>query len=324
MDKTIELFQIDTCYELLRLKNIAFEKKLLASISEQGIQMPLQGVLKNNTFIMIDGFKRYRCCKKLKIDIVPIKEIGSNNIEGILNFMRASNEATISILEQAKLVDELHDEMKMTVRDIAHSVSKSPAWVSARLGMISKLTPKMYELIQADHFPARTYMYTLNQLTRVNNIPTKEVEEFIEATSNKGLSGKDLDLLAHGYFKGSDKIRSQIKNGNLSWTMNKLKNFQKEDYKLNPDENRIHRDLDIAGKYMGRIIFKLPSLKEKSKHFNSTAGILAEGILDKIDGLKNVLTNYVQEVEYDKSPKKNGNISSLQRGDESNRVGQQI
>jgi ParB/RepB/Spo0J family partition protein len=322
MDKTIELSQIDTCYELLRLKNITFEKKLLGSISEQGIQMPLQGVFKNNTFIMIDGFKRYRCCKKLKIDVVPIKEIGSDNIEGILNFMRASNEATISILEQAKLVDELHDEMKMTVRDIAHSVSKSPAWVSTRLGMISKLTPKMYELIQADHFPARIYMYTLNQLTRVNNIPTKDIEEFMVSTSNKGLSVKDLELLANGYFKGSDKIRSQIKDGNLSWTMNKLKNFQKEDYKLNPNENRIHRDLDIAGKYMGRIIFKLPSLKEKSKHFNSTAGILAEGILDKIDGLKNVLTNYVQEVEYDRSPKKNGNISSLQRGDESNRVGQ--
>ncbi len=324
MDKTIELLQIDTCYESLRLKNLAFEKKLLASISEQGVQRPLQGVLKDNTFIMIDGFKRYRCCQKLKIDIVPIKEIGTNNIEGILNFMRASNEATISILEQAKLVDELHDEMKMTIRDIAHSVDKSPAWVSARLGMISKLTPKMYKLIQADHFPARTYMYTLNQLTRVNNIPNKDVEGFMEATSNKGLSGKDLDLLAHGYFKGSDEIRSQIKNGNLSWTMNKLKNFQKDDCKLNPSENRIHQDLDIAGKYMGRIIFKLPSLKKKSKYFNSTAGILAEGILDKIDGLKNVLTDYVQEVEDDRSPKKNGHIPSFHGGNENNRISEQI
>jgi ParB/RepB/Spo0J family partition protein len=311
MDKTIELSQIDICYELLRLKNLAFEKKLLASISEQGVLMPLQGVFKNNTFIIIDGFKRYRCCKKLNIDIVPIKEIGTNNVEGILNFMRASNEASLSILEQAKLVDELHDEMKMTIRDIACSVDKSPSWVSARLGMISKLTPKMYELIQADSFPARTYMYTLNQLTRVNNIPNKEIENFMEVTSSKGLSGKDLDLLANGYFRGSDEIKSQIKNGNLAWTMNKLKNFQKADCKLNDNENRLHRDLDIVGKYMGRIVFKLPSLKDKSKHFNSTAGILAEGILDKLDVLEGVLTDYVQEVEHDRSPKKNGHISSL-------------
>ena len=324
MDKTIELSQIDTCYELLRLKNLAFEKKLLASISEHGVLRPLQGIFKDNTFIIIDGFKRYRCCKKLKIDIVPIKEIGTNNAEGILNFMRASNEASLSILEQAKLVDELHEEMKMTVRDIACSVEKSPAWVSTRLGMISKLTPKMYELIQADSFPARTYMYTLNQLTRVNNIPTKDVEEFMTATSNKRLSIKDLDLLANGYFKGSDEIRSQIKNGNLTWTMNKLKDFQKADCKLNDNENRLHKDLDIAGKYMGRIIFKLPSLKDKSKHFNSTAGILAEGILDKLDGLKGVLTNYVREVEHDRSSKKNCDISSLRGGNENNRVGQQV
>lgn len=310
MDKTIELSQIDTCYELLRLKNISFETKLLASISEQGILRPLQGVFRDNLFIVIDGFKRYRCCKKLKIDIIPIKEIGSNNIEGILNFIRASNEASLGILEQAKLVDELHDK-NMTVRDIAHSIDKSPAWVSTRLGMISKLTPKMYELIQADHFPARIYMYTLNQLTRVNNIPTKDVEEFIIATSNKGLSVKDLELLAHGYFKGSDEMKSQIKNGNLSWTMNKLKNFQKADCKLNNNENRLHQDLDVVGKYMGRIIFKLPYLKDKSKYFNSTAGILAEGILDKIDKLKSVLTNYINEVEHDKSTKKNGDISSL-------------
>ncbi len=321
MDKTIELSQIDTCYELLRLKNLTFEKKLLASISEQGVQRPLQGVFKDNIFIMIDGFKRYRCCKKLKMDIVPIKEIGGSNVDGILNFMRASNEASLSILEQAKLVDELHDAMKMTVRDIACSVDKSPAWVSARLGIISKLTPKMYKLIQTDSFPARTYMYTLNQLTRVNNIPNKEVEDFMEATSNKGLSGKDIDLLANGYFKGSDEVRSQIKEGNLSWTMNKLKNFQKEDCKLSTDENRMHRDLDIVGKYMGHIIFKLPSLKDRSKYFNSTAGILAEGILDKMDGIKSVLINYVQEVEYDRSSKKNGHIPPIRGGNENHRVG---
>ena len=86
----------------------------------------------------------------------------------------------------------------------------------------------------------------------------------------------------------------------------------------------MHKDLDIAGKYMGRIIFKLPSLKDRSKYFNSTAGILAEGILDKIDNFKNTLTNYVQEVENDKSSKKNGHISSLYRGNEDNRAGQQI
>ena len=37
------------------------------------------------------------------------------------------------------------------------------------------------------------------------------------------MSIRDIGLLANGYFKGSDEFRAQIKTGNLSWGLERLK-----------------------------------------------------------------------------------------------------
>ena len=106
--------------------------------------------------------------------------------------------------------------------------------------------------------------------------------------------------------------------------MNKLKNFQKEDCKLSADENRLHKDLDIVSKYMGRLIFKLPNLKNKGADFASTAGILAEGILDKLNQFEKVLTTFVQEIENDRTSKKKCHLHPPSRWNEDKRVGLQV
>lgn len=314
-NKTIDIAKVDTCYESLRLKNALVEGKLLSSIAEKGVQTSIKGVFNaKGDFTVIDGFKRYRCSKKLRLDLIPIEEIGLNKIEGILNLIKTSNETSLHILEQAKLVDELHDNNNMSVKDIAKSLDKSSAWVSTRLGILSKLTPKMYELIQKDSFPARSYMYTLHQLTRVNDIPENEIEDFMIATSGKGLSGKDIDLLANGYFKGGQELKDQIKNGNLSWSINKLKDFNKQSDGLKDDEKRILKDLEIASKYIGRIIFKIPQIKKSNQLF-STAGLLAEGILNKLDIFQRTLKTLIQEVENDQRGQSKSDMVSLSRRD---------
>ena len=66
-------------------------------------------------------------------------------------------------------------------------------------------------------------MYTLRQFMRLNGVKKAEIDEFVNAVAGKDLSTRDIDLLANAFFKGSDEFREQIKNGNLSWGLKRLK-----------------------------------------------------------------------------------------------------
>ena len=102
------------------------------SILEKGIRDPLQGIDTNQSRILLDGFKRYRCAKKLQIGIVPYCSLSSDEATGIIELIRMSNATSLSILEQAKLIDELKSVHHLSVSEIARLVDKSKGWVGKR------------------------------------------------------------------------------------------------------------------------------------------------------------------------------------------------
>ena len=63
----VELSQLDLRYEGCRLKSPAAEARLLAAIAQAGIQQPLQGVELSAGRILLNGFKRLRCARKLHL-----------------------------------------------------------------------------------------------------------------------------------------------------------------------------------------------------------------------------------------------------------------
>ncbi len=50
----------------------------------------------------------------------------------------------------------------------------------------------------------------------INCITKGDIDEFVNLVSGKHLSLRDIELLAHGYFKGPDEFREQIKSGNIA------------------------------------------------------------------------------------------------------------
>jgi hypothetical protein len=87
MVEQVEISSFDLRYEGCRMKNKAAERRLLCSIVEQGIRDPLQGVDAHQGRILLNGFKRYRCAKKLSIGIVPYVSLGSDEAFGILELL---------------------------------------------------------------------------------------------------------------------------------------------------------------------------------------------------------------------------------------------
>src|SRR5260370_22497130 len=115
------------------MKNPGLEARLLASIAVRGIEEPLEGVDRADGNILLNGFKRYRCASKLGIRVARYASLGEDEALGILNLLRVSNDRSMTILEQARFIDELRKLQQMSVADIANHTSRSKAWANRRL-----------------------------------------------------------------------------------------------------------------------------------------------------------------------------------------------
>jgi ParB-like chromosome segregation protein Spo0J len=134
----VELSALDLRYESYRMRNPGLEARLLASIAQRGIEEPLEGVNTKERSILLNGFKRYRCARQLGIGRAPYASLGEDEALGIMNLLRASNNKSLAILEQARFIDELRKMHKMSVAEIAQELFRSKAWVSMRLGLIGR------------------------------------------------------------------------------------------------------------------------------------------------------------------------------------------
>jgi len=299
--ESVEILQIDTRYENLRLKNKKQESNLLSSIMEQGVLEPIYIIRETgNDPILIDGFKRYRCAKRLNIKTLPATVLDSKEAPGIVKFLRLNSNKCLTQIEQACLVDELHHHHEFSSGEIASYLEKSPAWVSLRLGIMSEMSDSVREKIMAGQFPLHNYMYTLGHFKRLKSVKKKEIDDFINITSNKGLSTRDIDMLAKGYFKGGENLKSQIGQGNLDWTLRQLKRQEKEkqlpDDGLNDLESKVLSQLNWTYTCILRLPGILGEIHFENKSFFIKGSNLAKKILDIKDNFISSLENF-----YDKS-----------------------
>ena len=283
MVEQVEISSLDLRYEGFRMKSPGAEKALLMSIMEKGIRDPLQGVDTKDARILLDGFKRLRCAQKLGIGMAPYFSMGTDEVFGIIELIRISNAKSLSILEQARFVDELKNVHKMSTAEIAGLLERSKAWVSVRSGIIDEMSPYVLEQIFKGRFPVYAYMYTLRSFIRINAIEKEEIDKFVRSVSGKKLSIRDIELLAHGYFKGSDALRGQITNGHLTWALGHLKGSSAALSGCSRPESAMIGDLERVLKYMQRIAHKSKRPKYESNTFFVQANLLAGGILRQTD-----------------------------------------
>jgi len=271
------------------MKNATAERALLASISEYGVREALQGADADGSRILLDGFKRYRCAKKLGIGFVPYVSLGADEALAIVRLLQIGNSRNLNILEQARLVEELRRTHKMGVWEIANLVERSKSWVSVRCGLIDQMSEAVLARIFSGEFPVYAYMYTLRQFMRINGISKQEVEDFVCLLAGQGLSLREIEMLAHGYFKGPAELREQIAKGDIAWSLKKMKETAAPAAGCNEFERGMLRDLEIVKRYMERIIWKNKDRRLKSNSFYAEANMLCGSILKQIDGFSSAV-----------------------------------
>jgi hypothetical protein len=124
-------------------------------------------------------------------------------------------------------------------------------------------------------------LYTLRQFMRMNGVSGQDVEQFVAAVSDKGLSVRQIEQLAHGYFRGPESLRQEIANGNLTLPLKRLREPSQSPDGCSDFERATLRDLELTHKYMQRLIARSPDQRLKSRPFHAQANLLSAAILSR-------------------------------------------
>jgi hypothetical protein len=279
--REVELSSLDLRYQGLRLHEASVEGRLLASITQRGIQEPLEGVQVEALNVLLNGFKRYRCARRLHLATVPYVSLGPDEVSGILTLLQISRSKTLSILEQAGFIEELRNVRRLTVAEIAQELSVSKSWVSMRLGLFEEMSPVVREKLFSGAFPVYPYMYALRQFMRMNKVPRQEIEQFVVAVSGKKLSVREIEQLAHGCFRGPASFREEVFKGNIDLPLARLKQAPAEPEGCTEFERVLLGDLEILQKYMQRVMGKSQDPRLQSRAFHAQSHLLTGGILSR-------------------------------------------
>jgi hypothetical protein len=281
MADDVELGSLDLRYEGFRLKAPAVEERLLGSMAQRGIEEPLEGVEVQGRSLLLNGFKRYRCARKLRLATVPYRSLGQDEAAAILGLLRASNDRALSILEQAAFIDELKNARQLSVADIAAQLSRSKAWVSVRVGLFAQMSEPVRRQLFAGAFPVYGYMYVLRPFMRLNGENAAAIEEFVTAVSGQGLSVREIEQLAHGFFRGPASFREEIRQGNLALPLERMRQRPPSPDACSEFERVLLGDLEITQKYMQRVMGKSQDQRLQSRAFHAQCHLLTAGILSR-------------------------------------------
>jgi len=277
----VEVAPLDLRYAGCRLQSPAAEARLLSAIAAGGIQEALPGVESGGVRILLHGFKRLRCARKLHLATGPFVALATDETAGIVFLLRAANDHALSLLEQARFLDELQGAGGLSVGEIAQQVGRSPAWVSLRLGGLAELSPLLRSALFDGSFPVYSYLYTLRPFRRLNGAAA--VDEFVAALRGKKLSARQIEQLAPGFFRGPESLREQIRRGHLALPLQQLKELPEDPDGCSEFERGGVADLEQAQKVLIRLMTKSADPRRlSSRPFRAQAHLLCAGLLSRL------------------------------------------
>ena len=281
MFRQIELSSLDLRYESYRMRNPAQEGELLASISVRGIESALEGVDAGERHLLLNGFKRYRCARKLGIGTVPYLSLGEDEAMGLLSLLRVWSRKPLGVLEAARFIEELQRVHGMSLAEIAEAVGRTKSWVCMRVKLLEGMTEAVRDKLFQGAFSDYAYMSVVRPFMRMNGVSKRDLEEFVVALSGRKLSVREIQLLADGFFRGPDSFREEIRKGNVAAPQEWLRQVPEDPNGCSDFERGLLRDLGIVRKYMQRTMGKSQDPRLQSRPFMAEANLLTTQILSR-------------------------------------------
>jgi ParB/RepB/Spo0J family partition protein len=206
----LEFHQLDRCWEHLRVRHPARQRRLLASLADSGQQTPVVVVAAEgqaDRYVVIDGYKRIAALEQLGRDTVeavvwPMSEAAAVLLDRSL---RLSEHETA--LEVGWLLAELEQRFGYGLDELARRFDRSLSWVSRRLALVEVLPEAIQQQVREGKIPAQVALKFLVPVAR------QSLEDCVRMAAIFGqhhCDTREAGQLYAAWRKGSPAIRKRI------------------------------------------------------------------------------------------------------------------
>jgi predicted transcriptional regulator len=186
----------------------------------------------------------------------------------------------LSVLEEARFLDELKAR-GMRLAEMAEALGRSKAWVSLRLGLLEAMSPVVRQHVFGGGLPVYSWIYTIAPFRRLNGVTVGQVDEFVGAVSGQELSVRQIEQLAHGYFRGPESFRQELRSGHLTLLLQPMAAVPADPDGCSEFERILVGDLELIQKHAQRVATKSQDRRLQSRAFFVQCHLLTGGLLSR-------------------------------------------
>jgi ParB/RepB/Spo0J family partition protein len=240
----LEFHQLELRYEGLRMLRPVRERQLLSSLANSGQQVPVVVVADSlpQRFVLIDGYKRVRCLKRLVRDTVKAAALELAEVEALVLSRQMARAESETALEQAWLLDEIERRFGLSQEELARRFDRSVSWVSRRLALVRELPVVVQERVRGGELAAHGAVKYLVPLARANKT---DCEGLVAAIATARLSSRDLGALYGAWRDGTAKTRQRVIEAPLV-VLKAIKQMKVERAELGPGPKLLN-DCELLG-----------------------------------------------------------------------------
>ena len=206
----LEFHQLDVRWEHLRVREPHRQRRLLASLAENGQQTPIVVVIakdENDRYLVIDGYKRIAALRQLGHDTVEATVWPMSEAEALLLSRSQRMSPQESALEQGWLLSEMEHRFNYSLDDLARRFDRSVSWVSRRLALVELLPQTVQRQVREGSLSAQIAMKYLVPIARAS---ADDCERMAAAFVKHRCDTRQAAQLYTAWREGSRVVRERI------------------------------------------------------------------------------------------------------------------
>lgn len=163
-------------------------RSMTMSLRQSGQLSPLVAATVGDALVLVDGFVRHAAARRLDLSSVFVEVVELSPTQMKAQVYLRNRERGLLLVEECRLVQELHDTDGLTQVQIADLLERHKTWVCRRLSLQRALSPHLLEDMALG-------LWGPGVLRRLALLPARNQEELAAVARREGLSATDTSGL---------------------------------------------------------------------------------------------------------------------------------
>jgi len=202
----IDIHRLDLRFEQTRISRPKPLARLIQSIAQNGLYLPIQVADIGDAQVVIDGYQRIDAYRTLNRDRIPAYCHVQSLEDALCEWFANQHSRALDPIEEAWLIQQLMDEGH-TRQTIARQVGRGASWISRRIALLDGLSTPYQQALREGVLSSWAASRIFIPLARANK---GDASQLLTALYQSPFSTRELSLWYQHYQKSQGEPRNRL------------------------------------------------------------------------------------------------------------------